>query len=78
MAIRTYCDVCEQQIIQNEMSGIVKYIERDWGVSIKKGMEHSLKEITFLLCENCVKEIKNKLAQMQVDVNKSKVDKAKE
>lgn len=77
MAIRTYCDICEQQIMQNEMSGIVKYVERDWGMSIKKGVEHSLKESTFLLCERCVREIKNQLAKMQAEINKKTVDEMK-
>ena len=65
MSIRTYCDICQNQIQPNEMTGSFVFLERDWASAVKKGKDQSVVRKEWIFCEPCVNKIKTSIAEIE-------------
>ena len=67
-----YCDTCESEIKQGEMTAEFRSLERTGMFTGKKPDAPQTQMSNYILCESCAKEIKREIAALIVGKGKKK------
>jgi len=72
MAIKIYCDICEEQILPNEENGKLIYIEKTFQL-LKGKNEPAVRQTELIFCDKCIRGLRSYIHNqraVQKDSNK--------
>lgn len=67
--VREYCDICENEIRQGEH--VANFASLEPNLNWKKNQPYAPAVSKYVLCENCAKEVKMKIAEMVTTAKKN-------